>query len=277
MGEIDLHVHTTASDSTAAPAEMVREAAALGLKAVAVTDHDTMAGVPEAEEAGSRLGVEIVPGMEISTKYTRSIHILGYYIDRNSEIIQKFHADQVLDRDTRNERVVKLMNEDGIDITYAEMKQRFGEVVGRPHFAEILIENGLSVSTQDAFDRYLDKGQKYWLPRSYISIGDSVELIRKAGGVPVIAHPFEYKFDDGMLRELITLCLDHGLMGMECRYSGYTPGQTAYLEKLAEEYNLIKTGGSDFHGTRKTRNNLGTGSGDLNVPYEWLQAMKSAL
>ena len=271
---IDLHIHTTASDGTCTPEEVVREAKRLGLGAVAITDHDTAAGYLRAAAEGEKLGLEVVPGIEISTKYGRAVHILGYYIDVASPALQEVLDWIVRDRDERNVKMCALMQADGIDITYEYMRERFGEVIGRPHFAEILIERGLARDMNDAFDRYVEKGRKYYQGRSFLSIERSIELIRAAGGTAVLAHPFQYRLDDAGLRELIEHCMASGLEGMECRYSGYDASMSAYLEALAEEYGLLKTGGSDFHGTNKPAIRLGDGKGGLDVPYAFLQRLK---
>ena len=274
MKRIDLHVHTTASDSTASPAEAVRLAKEAGLSAIAITDHDTISGYAEAAEAGKALGVEVVPGIEISTKYGRAVHILGYYIDPDSDKLAPVLEWVVHDRDERNRKMAELMAADGLPVSYEEMHRRFGAVIGRPHFAEVLVELGLAKDIRDAFDRYVEKGQKYYLPRNFLSIERSIEIIREAGGVPVLAHPFQYKLDDGGLRELIEHCMESGLQGMECRYSGYSVEQSKYLGRLAEEYGLIKTGGSDFHGDNKRHISIGTGTGHLEVPYKYLEKLR---
>lgn len=281
MNNIDLHVHTTASDGTCTPAEVVALAKEKGLAAIAITDHDGVGGYAEAAAAGKKLGVEVVSGIEISTKfitdeYGYAVHILGYYIDTASPELTPVLEWVVNDRDERNRKMVALMQADGLPITYEYMHERFGNVVGRPHFAEYLVEQGLASSVQDAFDKYVEKGRRYWLPRHFLSIERSVEIIKLAGGVPVLAHPFQYKRDDAGLRELIEHCMRSGLKGMECRYSGYTEEMSGYLEKLADEYGLIKTGGSDFHGGNKPAISLGSGKGTLNVPYEFLEKLKQA-
>ena len=275
MKRIDLHIHTTASDGTVTPAGVVELAHEMGLAAIAVTDHDTASGYAEAAAAGAALGVEVVPGIEISTKFRSAVHILGYYIDPQSEHLGKVLDWMVNDRNERNRKIVAMMAADGLPVSYEQMQQRFGAVVGRPHFAELLVEYGLARDVKDAFARYVDKGQKYYVGRQFLSIEKSIEIIRDAGGVPVLAHPFQYRLDDAQLRELIEHCLKSGLQGMECRYSGYTAEQTAYLEALAEEYGLVKTGGSDFHGEVKPRISLGTGKGSLSVPYTYLVELKT--
>ena len=276
MKTIDLHVHTTASDGTASPAEAVKLAKVAGLSAIAITDHDTVSGYAEAAEAGKALGVEVIPGIEISTKYGRAVHILGYYIDPDSDKLAPVLEWVVRDRDERNRKMAELMAADGLPVSYEEMHRRFGAVIGRPHFAEVLVELGLAKDVRDAFDRYVEKGQKYYLPRNFLSIERSVEIIREAGGIPVLAHPFQYKLDDAGLRELIEHCMESGLKGIECRYSGYSTEQSKYLGRLAEEYGLIKTGGSDFHGENKKHISIGTGTGALEVPYQYLEKLREA-
>lgn len=277
MREIDLHIHTTASDGTCSPAEAVRLAKDTGLRALAVTDHDTVEAHAEARAEAARIGIEFVPGIEISTKYGVAVHILGYYIDADRRGMRGLLDWIVEDRDSRNEKMCALMAADGLPVSYAAMKERFGEVIGRPNFGQILVELGLARDVNDAFARYVEKGQRYYIPRTILPIERAVESIVEAGGIAVLAHPFQYKKDDGELRELIEHCMDHGLRGMECRYSGYGPERVAYLEALAEEYGLLKTGGSDFHGQNKPRIHLGSGiDGELAVPYEWLERLREA-
>ena len=277
MREIDLHVHTTASDGTCTPREVIQRAAELGLRAVAVTDHDTAEGHAEACAAAAELGVEFVPGIEISTKYGVSVHILGYYADTGSGGMRALLDRIVADRDSRNEKMCALMAADGLPVNYADMKARFGEVIGRPNFGQVLVELGLAGSVNEAFARYVDRGQRYYVARTILPIETAVESIVQSGGVAVLAHPFQYRKTDAELRELIACCMDHGLRGIECRYSGYDARQVAYLEALAQEYGLLRTGGSDFHGAVKPDIGLGTGrNGELDVPYEWLEALREA-
>jgi len=274
--KIDLHVHTTASDGTESPAHIVELALEAGLAAVAVTDHDTADGCREALEAGERLGLEVVPGIELSTKFHASVHILGYYIDAQSPHLLPVLEWMVNDRNQRNRRIAELMASDGLPVSYDEMQRRFSGVIGRPHFAELLVEFGLAEDVSDAFRRFMNRGEKYYIGRSFLPLDRSIEIILLAGGVPVLAHPFQYRMDDAELRELIEYCIGKGLRGMECRYSGYRPDQVAYLEKLAAEYGLIRTGGSDFHGTSKPHIRIGSGTGALDVPCRYLEELKTA-
>ncbi len=275
MKRIDLHVHTTASDGTCSPAEVVALAKEKGLAAIAITDHDTVSGYAEAAKAGEELGVEIIPGIEISTRYLGPVHILGYYLDTQSPVLNEVSEQLVRDRDRRNRKMAALMRADGLPVDYDEMRQRFGAVIGRPHFAKLLVELGVAESVNDAFARFVERGQKYYAARSFLPIERSIRLIREAGGVPVMAHPFQYKLEDPQLRELIELCIKNGLMGMECRYSGYSEEQMNYLLDLAKEYALIPTGGSDFHGSVKPHIALGDGTGGLSVPYRYLVGVKA--
>ena len=275
MRGVDLHIHTTASDGSESPAAVVAEAKKLGLAAIAVTDHDSVSGCAEAAAAGARLGVEVVPGIEISTKYRASVHILGYYIDPQSVHLLPVLEWIVHDRDERNRKTAQLMAADGLPVSYEEMQQRFPGVIGRPHFAELLVELGMAGSIKDAFDRYMNRGGKYYLGRSVLGMERSIELIRAAGGVAVLAHPFQYRLDDAGLRELIEHTMANGLQGMECRYSGYTAEQTAYLEALAGEYGLVPTGGSDYHGMVKPHIQIGSGTGAMDVPYAYLEKLKA--
>lgn len=276
MKKTDLHVHTNQSDGTYSPAEVVKLAKDAGLSAIAITDHDTHLGYREAVRAGEELGLEVVPGIEISTKFHASVHILGYFIDVNCESLQSLLDWIIQDRASRNGKMAALMAADGLPISYDRMIERFGKVIGRPHFGRLLIELGLAKDMNDAFDRFIEKGQKYYLPRNILPIGRAIEIIREAGGVPVLAHPFQYRLDDAGLRELIECCISHGLQGMECYYSGYSAEQSAYLTALAKEYGLLVTGGSDFHGKNKTHISLGSGiGGTLEVPYDLIAPLKA--
>ncbi len=275
MKKIDLHIHTTASDGTFTPDGVVREAARLGLAAVAITDHDTAEGYRAAAAEGERLALEVVPGIEISTKFRAAVHILGYYIDTESpalgEVLDWMHRD----REERNVKLCAMLREKGVDVDIERMHARFGELVGRPHFAEVMIEHGLARDMNDAFERLLNKNRPFFIPRQFLPIERSVEIIREAGGVPVLAHPFQYRLDDASLRELIEHCMDSGLEGIECRYSGYDGEMCAYLESLAAEYGLVRTGGSDFHGAIKPDIRLGEGRGELSVPYAFLEELRA--
>ena len=277
MKAIDLHVHTTASDGTLSPTEVVHEAGKIGLIAIAITDHDTTSGFLEAYEAGKELGINVISGIEISTRFNGAVHILGYHVDQNCEELQLALNEIVQVRDERNEKICKKMQIDGLPVEYSALKEKFGNIIGRPHFARILVDLGLAADVQEAFHEYMDKDKRYFIPRTFLSLERSIQVIRAAGGVPVLAHPFQYRLPDQDLRFLLNRCKEYGMLGMECRYSGYTKEQSDYLIHLADEFGLIQTGGSDFHGAAKTRIALGTGTGDLFVPVEYMHSLNKAV
>ena len=278
MAFVDLHTHTTASDGTVEPAKLVALAKDQGLAAVAITDHDTVEGCAEAVKAGKRLGIDVVPGIEFGTRYegVGMTHILGYFVNTEDKNLSNELKFIVYDRDNRNFAVIKKMQEDGIDVDYHEMKERFGNVIGRPHIAQILVEQGICEDTADAFARYVGKGMKYWLPRETLAIDKCISLITGAGGIAVLAHPFEYNFTKVGLEELLNYCIDKGVTGIECRHSSHTAEQAVFLEYLADARGLLKTGGSDFHGDVKSDTKLGTGKGNVQVPAEWYYELKKA-
>lgn len=274
MKRVDLHVHTTASDGTCSPSEVVFMARTLGLSAIAVTDHDTAAGVPEALRAGAASGLEVVPGIELSVDWRGyGVHILGYFIAPDAASMTALLDWVVAERERRNGVIAAALRADGIPVELAELERRYpGAILGRPHFAAAIAELGLAKSVQDAFDRYLSIGQKYFRPREYIPLRQGLDVIRDAGGLAVFAHPLQYLLDDDALRALTRTLTDAGAVGMECLYHGYTPEQTARLRALAAEFGLLVTGGSDFHGSRKA-NRLG----EPEVPYALLASLREAL
>ncbi|MGN1001865.1 MAG: PHP domain-containing protein [Oscillospiraceae bacterium] len=278
MDLIDLHVHTTGSDGTLTPEETVALAAEKGLRAIAITDHDTAEAVPAALEAGKARGVEVVPGIEISVDYLGyGVHILGYFIDPQAPAMARLLDWVVAERKRRNHGMIERMRQDGIPITPRVLAERWPDaVIGRPHMAAFLVDCGLASSVQDAFDRYLSIGKKYFLKREYIPLEEAFRVIRESGGKAVFAHPFQYKLPEEGLLALTRTLKDAGAVGMECLYSGYTPEQTEYLLGLAADFGLAVTGGSDFHGSRKPHIALGSGTGSLRVPYELLEKLREA-
>ena len=277
MKRIDLHIHTTASDGTDLPAEAVEKARDAGLEAIAVTDHDAVAGVPEAVAAGEALGVEVVPGIEVSSDYRdNNIHILDYFIDPGAPalrtVLDWVHAEGA----ERNRILVDRMAADGIDISLEDLEREYpGAVLGRPHMAEHLMRKGYVSSVREGFERYVGEGGKYYLPKRRISVERAVEIIHAAGGVAVLAHPLQYRYPLDEVTALIACAKELGAEAMECFYSGYSAEEEAWLLEKAGEFGLGVTGGSDYHGSRKTEIRLGVGTGRLNVPYSVLEELKA--
>lgn len=278
MRLIDLHNHTTASDGTLSPEETVAYAAGKGLSAIAITDHDTASGAVQAVSCAEKFGVEVIPGIEISADYMGyGIHILGYFIDPLSASLKAVLDWIVSDRERRNGEIMELMRADGIEVTPETMARRFpGAVIGRPHFAALLADKGLCANVQEGFEKYLDKGKRYYKRRNFLPLDSAFKAIREAGGKAVFAHPLQYGMDMQALEALTGRLKDEGCVGMECLYSGYTARESEYLMSLAKHFGMCVTGGSDFHGSRKPNIDMGSGTGDLRVPYELLEILRKA-
>ena len=276
MNGIDLHMHTTASDGSNPPREVIRLAHEAGLQAVAITDHDNVNGVREAMEAGKQYGVEVLPGIELSADYEGTeLHILGYLIDPEAESLSDLLSIALVNREERNQKIVEKLRAEGIQITMEELRQRHpGTVLGRPHMGLLMMEKGYVDSVKQSFREYMGKGAKCYVPKTCMPLEQAFSRILAAGGVPVLAHPFQYELDDGALRKLIDLVKGLGCAGMECIYARYNEAQRQYLLDLAQEYDLIATAGSDFHGTPKPDILVGDIRGDYRI-VERLKAYRS--
>lgn len=252
MGYADLHSHTLASDGTQPAADNVRLAMEAGLAAVAITDHDTVAGIEEALAAGRRYGITVVPGVEISTILDGcDIHVLGYFIDHTDETFLKRLEQLRQVRDRRNEMILERLNELGLVITMddvaASLKaaKKTDETVGRPHIVDALVRKGYVANMAEAFDRYLGRDGAAYVNPPRIEPAAAVQWIAEAGGAAVLAHPGLYDKD-----ELIGELAGQGLAGLEAYHSDHTPEQEAKYKQIADRYGLIVTAGSDFHGER---------------------------
>ncbi|WP_258360461.1 PHP domain-containing protein [Moorella sulfitireducens (nom. illeg.)] len=241
----DLHTHTTASDGRLSPDELIRLARARGLTAIGVTDHDTVAGLDEALAAGKCYGVTVVPGVELSTEWEdREIHILGYYLEWQEENLLAFLETMRRARYRRITRMVSRLRELGYDITLGEVEGEVrGEAVGRPHIAAALVRRGYAPSVEVAFKSLLARGRPAYVPRAKVEPARAVEVILKAGGVPVLAHPGLSRAD-----ALIPALVESGLQGVEVYYPVHDAAATGRYLELASRYELVVTGGSDFHG-----------------------------
>ena len=278
MARLDLHLHTTHSDGSLPPAEVLALAHKAGVTALAITDHDITTGLPEALEAGARLGIEIIPGVEISSRFGESeLHILGYFLDWQDPTLNTRLAGLRASRHRRNPQIVERLRALGCDLTYDEVRELAGtESVGRPHIAQVLMRKGYVKSAKEAFDRFLAQGKPAYVPRDLPEPVEAMGWIRAAKGVPVLAHPLWAKQGGEGLFKLCEKLKTEGLGGMEVHYSTHNPKQTAELLDIATRLNLLVTGGSDFHGMTKPDIEVGVGKGGLTVPVKLLDPLKKA-
>ncbi len=278
MSRIDLHLHTTHSDGSFSTAEVMAFAKQAGLTALAITDHDIVDGIPEATAIGKALGIEVVPGVEISSRLGESeLHILGYFMKwTDPQLAQRLRTLRD-SRHLRNPKIVQRLNELGIPITYEEVRALAGtESVGRPHIARLLMEKKFVTSAKEAFDRYLANGRPAFVDRELPEPAEAVRWIREAGGVPVLAHPTWVRTSAEGLRVLMRELKAAGLGGIEVHYSTHTPSQTTEYLDLAKQCDLLVTGGSDFHGVTKPDIEVGIGRGQLKVSQKLLDPLRKA-
>ena len=276
MNYIDLHVHSTASDGSYTPSELVRYAIKKGLIAFALTDHDTTAGIDEALNEAELINdfspIKVIPGIELSAEYKgKDIHILGLNIDyRNKEFQERIEYFRNI-RAERNVKMIELLNKQGFKITEEQLKERFKDaVITRAHFAIMLVECGYVKDKDIAFKKYLNPGCPCYVPRTRINVIDAISLIHLANGKAVLAHPLLYHFSETELDSLVALLKENGLQGIEAIYSSNKWNDESRMKQLAKKYDLFITGGSDFHGLAKPTLDLGIGYGDLKVPEKLL-------
>ena len=283
---IDLHVHSTRSDGTYTPTELVEYAIEKGLTAFALTDHDTTDGLDEAISYANALRAEgkadvpeVIPGIELSTNTEDTeVHVAGLFIDKENPEFQNYLKEFVASRNLRNVKMCAKLTEIGIPITAEELESAFPNcILTRAHFASWLREHGYVSSNKEAFDRYLGKRCPCYVPREKITPQKAIALILTAGGIPVLAHPILYRLSDARLEALVATLKEAGLVGIEAIYSTYEPSEERQIRRLAKKYDLLLSGGSDFHGTNKPRIDLGVGLGKLYVPDELLENMKAYL
>lgn len=277
MKYIDLHVHSNVSDGSFTPTELVEEAKRCNLAAFALTDHDTIAGVAEAVEASKGTGIEVISGAEISAGYQKKdIHILGLLLRTDDSQLQSTLEEAIKERENRNQKMSDNLAKGGLDINIDSLKAAFPPetVLTRAHFARYLMETGQVKSINAAFDHYLNADGPYYVPRKYITPEDAITLIKNAGGVPVLAHPLIYHLPEQELDALICRLKNAGLAGLEVFYSANTGFDEGIIRRYANKYDLLMTGGSDFHGSNKPHIQLGSGKGNLKIPYSVLEHLK---
>jgi hypothetical protein len=276
---VDLHCHSTASDGTLPPEAVVRLAKDRGLSALALTDHDTVAGIDPAAAEAEKLGIDFLSGIEISAEfpYPGTLHLLGYGVDPKFESLKDLTTTLLAGRDNRNPRMVAKLNEMGVHVTMDEWHaEARGSVLGRPQLAALLHRKGYVSSIKQAFDKYLGQGAPAYVDKERLPPSRAIELVLQSGGVPVLAHPVQLRTEnDAQLERIVRELRDHGLRGIEVIHSDHDANLVKKYEALADRLNLLKTGGSDFHGTNKTNIDLGTANG-RRIPREWFDALVSA-
>lgn len=258
---IDLHTHSTASDGSDSPKDLVEKAVQNKVAFLALTDHDTMAGISEAFEAAVNYPITFLQGVELSTHYAgKEMHLLGYGVERTSAF-QHFLNLMVASRNRRNLEMIAKFHQIGIDLTLEEIKAKAGgeEILSRPHFAQVLVEKGFAQSRQDAFTLYLAEGASCYIPRESASYEECLRAILRAGGVPVLAHPFLLQPSLSALRSIVHVLKGAGLQGLEVWHSDHPHDIQQHYAQMAEEFDLIPTGGSDYHGKNKPHIELGRG------------------
>jgi len=276
---LDLHTHSTASDGTLTPAEMVRQAVAAGLTAVALTDHDTLAGLTEFMAAGANAAVETVPGVEIACSwYGRSLHLVGLFVQADNQPLRRL-LEKVRDhREKRNLAMLAKLADAGLPLTYDEVRRTAGgKVIGRPHFAAALVARGYCRTAEEAFARYIGRGAAAYVRRYLPLPTEALKALHDAGGVAVWAHPCGGSQDCTLsrLRQIGRHLRKHGLDGIEAFYSDHSRPQQEMLLQLAAELQLLPSGGSDFHGDNMPGVSLGYGRDrNLDVPDAWLSALR---
>lgn len=267
---IDLHMHSTASDGALPPAAVVAAAARAGLGAIALTDHDTLAGVPAAREAGTRLGLRVVPGVELSAVDERGdeVHVLGLHLSR-IEIIEAQLARFRAARRERAERIVMRLNELGVPVTLDAVLAEAGEgAIGRPHVARVMVAGGFARDFREAFDRWLGNGRPAYVEKFRLTARDAMRLIHEAGGLAVLAHP-----GPDATRARLEALMAIGLDGVEVRHPSHSPDEIARIGALADALGLVPSGGSDWHGAPEGPRAIGA----MQVPPEWLERQEARL
>lgn len=277
---VDLHCHSTASDGTLAPADVVRLAHRNGLSALALTDHDTVGGIAEASAEAEKLGIDFIPGIEISAEFPRpgTMHILGYGVDPQNPALSKLTETLLAGRDDRNPRIVAKLNELGIAVTMEEWHaEAGGNVLGRPHLAAILVRKGYVTSIKQAFDKYLAQGAPAYFDKERLTPRQAIERIEESGGIAVLAHPIQLRLEnDAQLERVVKDLVDLGLAGLEVIHSDHDDKLVEKYSALADRFGLVKTGGSDFHGSNKKDIDLGRARG-RRIPRELYETLIARL
>ena len=280
---VDLHTHTHFSDGTYSPAELIDEAERVGLSAIALCDHNTVRGLDEFLAAAQGRNIEAVPGIEFSTDYLTSegrvleLHMLALFVrPKHHEAINALVAQMAENKQKSNRALIKELQRHGYDITYDEVCAEANGNVNRAHVAAVMTRKGYTPTIQEAFAMLLNPENGLYQPPARLPVFETIKFIRSIGAVPVLAHPFlQFKENEAGLRAFLDKAIPCGLIGMETLYSTYEEKTTSLSRAIAHEYGLCESGGSDFHGERKPDIALGTGKGNLAIPYEFLGRLKA--
>ena len=274
---VDLHLHSNASDGTDPPEIVVEKAAAIPLTAIALTDHDTLSGIPAARDAARSRGIDLIPGVELSVDHHGvKIHMLAYFIEPVAGPLQDRLEELRAGRAVRNDLIIERLNELGYPITMADVLERSsGDAVGRPHIADALVAAGLMKDRAQAFHELLRDGGPAYFERDRLTATNAIELATASGGVTSIAHPLTIDAGESTLRDVFEELRAVGLAGIEAYYSEYAPNIRTQLADTAAELGLVATGGSDYHGAGKPHLSIGTGRGDLVVPDFVLEELRA--
>ncbi len=269
--KIDLHTHTSASDGSFTPDELIQEAIEKELEILSITDHDTISAFDNISSIPPK--IKLITGIEISAEFPTTLHILGYGFDTKNIKFRNTISELQKFRETRNKKMLKNMFEMGFQITWEELsKEANGEIIGRPHFAKLMVKKNYVCSIQEAFDKYLKKGAPLYLNKKRLTPQKAIELILQADGIPVLAHPYQTKLQDNELENLITRFINFGLKGIEVFYSKHTQIQVQKYLHYAKKYDLLVTGGTDFHGSNKPEIKLG-----INISVSLIQPFLNSL
>lgn len=280
MKTVDLHAHTTASDGSLSPAELIRYASKKGLSAIAVTDHDAVAGLEAAMTEGERLGIQVIPGTELSTSVDDcTVHLVALFFDWKNETFLRRLSEMAVYREERNYRMMDKLESLGFPVSRKDLETfPEGQILARAHIAQLLIERGYATDLKDALAKYLNKGTPGYVEKEVFRPEECIAMIHECGGLIFVAHL--HQIDPRDPAHCVDICrrlLEMGADGLETQYCEFDDTWRQITEDLASEYGCLRSGGSDFHGTMKKGLDLGVGYGDLQVPYSFVEAMEERL
>jgi hypothetical protein len=285
MKRIDFHMHTTHSDGSLSPRELIRQCHQKKLACISVTDHDTMSSYKICKEEGEKWGLEVVPGVEISVQFEPgTLHILGYFQDPAHPALKKVFQEIQAARRERNPRIIEKLNALGVPITLEEVIAEAGgedspdqKQIGRPHFARVLIKKGYARNFEEAFQKYLTKGKPAYVDKRRVASKEAIQLIREAGGIASVAHPKQMRLSPEALEKEMEKLAEEGLEAIEVYNSCQTPEDNRLFKKVAQRFNLVETGGSDFHGANKPEVELGFLGRDVRLGYEMVEELRDRI